>query len=77
VYFPPRVSVADIAITYGVTRAFLRECHDKHLFEPDGSGERLFFRERDQLRLRVILKGLNLGFTLSEIRQMLEISATL
>jgi len=68
----PEVStIGDMARTYGVSLRTLRFYEDRGLLRPFRNGTTRLYDGRARLRLQMILKGKQLGFTLSEIREML------
>ena len=65
-------SIGELAQEFGVTLRTLRFYEDRGMLSPKRIGGARFYREADRTRLDTILKGKQLGFTLSEIRTMLE-----
>ncbi|WP_445501314.1 MerR family transcriptional regulator [Microvirga sp. G4-2] len=64
-------SIGDLAREFGVTLRTLRFYEDRGLLSPRRDGTVRIYDARDRERLSVILKGKQLGFTLTEIRAML------
>lgn len=64
-------SIGDIAREFSVSLRALRFYEDRGLLHPHRRGTTRLYSERDRSRLQMILKGKQLGFTLSEIREML------
>jgi DNA-binding transcriptional MerR regulator len=64
-------TIGDLAREFGVTLRTLRFYEDRGLITPRRSGMTRLYGERARSRLALILKGKHLGFTLTEIRQML------
>ena len=64
-------SIGDLSREFGVTLRTLRFYEDRGLLSPRRDGLARIYDARDRARLSVILKGKNLGFTLTEIRAML------
>ena len=64
------LTIGDLAREFGVTLRALRFYEDKGLLSPKRSGTTRLYSQRDRSRLAVILKGKQLGFTLTEIRAM-------
>jgi len=60
----------DLAREFGVTLRTLRFYEDRGLLSPRREGTARIYDARDRARLSVILKGKQLGFTLTEIRAM-------
>jgi DNA-binding transcriptional MerR regulator len=64
-------TIGDLAREFGVTLRTLRFYEDRGLLSPRRDGTSRIYDARDRDRLSVILKGKQLGFTLTEIRAML------
>jgi DNA-binding transcriptional MerR regulator len=64
-------TIGDLAREFGVTLRTLRFYEDRGLLSPRRDGMARIYDARDRERLSVILKGKQLGFTLTEIRAML------
>ncbi|NIX78154.1 MerR family transcriptional regulator [Microvirga terricola] len=64
-------TIGDLAREFGVTLRTLRFYEDRGLLSPRRDGTARIYDVRDRDRLSVILKGKQLGFTLTEIRAML------
>jgi DNA-binding transcriptional MerR regulator len=65
-------TIGDLAREFGVTLRTLRFYEDRGLISPRRSGMTRLYNEKARARLALILKGKHLGFTLTEIRAMLE-----
>ena len=63
-------TIGDLAREFGVTLRTLRFYEDRGLLSPLREGMLRLYDGRDRTRLQIILKGKQLGFTLSEIRDM-------
>jgi DNA-binding transcriptional MerR regulator len=63
-------TIGDLAREFGVTLRTLRFYEDRGLLSPRREGTARIYDARDRARLSVILKGKQLGFTLTEIRAM-------
>jgi DNA-binding transcriptional MerR regulator len=63
-------TIGDLAREFGVTLRTLRFYEDRSLLSPRRDGTARIYDPRDRERLSVILKGKQLGFTLTEIRAM-------
>src|SRR3954452_18200740 len=61
-------SITDLAREFGVTLRTLRHYEDVGLIAPERRGTTRVFRARDRIRLQLILRGKRLGFSLPEIR---------
>jgi DNA-binding transcriptional MerR regulator len=66
-------SVTELANDLGVTPRALRFYEDKGLIAPQRAGNTRVYTHRDRGRLMLILRGKRLGFTLSEVREWLDL----
>lgn len=64
-------TIGDLAREFGVTLRTLRFYEHRGLLQPRREGLSRFYSEADKARLALILKGKQLGFTLTQIRAML------
>ena len=69
-------SISELYREFDVTARAIRFYEDQGLLEPERVGRRRVYHERDRVRLRLILRGKRLGFSLSEIREMFELYDT-
>ncbi len=58
--------------TFDVTPRTLRFYEQKELLNPQRQGTRRLYTRRDRARLTLILRGKRFGFSLEDIRQLLE-----
>lgn len=65
-------SIREMAETFGVTIRALRFYEDRGLLHPQRHGGVRHYGELDKKHLSLILKGKQLGFTLSEIHDMID-----
>ena len=65
-------TIGQMASEFGVTLRTLRFYEDKGMLKPRREGTARFYASPDRLRLQMILKGKQLGFTLSEIRELID-----
>jgi DNA-binding transcriptional MerR regulator len=65
---PQRWTITQLAEDFGVTLRTLRHYEDVGLLTPERRGTQRVFHPRDRIRLRLILRGRRLGFSLPEIR---------
>ena len=61
----------DLAALYGVSLRTLRFYEDRGLIAPRRQGTSRFYSAKDRIRLELILKGKRLGFSLSEIHDLI------
>ncbi len=67
------MTIREMCDTYDVTPRTLRFYESKELLFPIREGQRRLFTKRDRARLQLILRGKRFGFSLEEIRQLLEL----
>jgi DNA-binding transcriptional MerR regulator len=68
-------SINELAREFALTHRALRFYESRGLLSPQRDGRRRIFTRADRERLLVILKGKKLGFTLTEISEMVEAQA--
>jgi len=66
-------SIADLAKEFGVTTRTIRFYEGEGLLAPKRQGQKRLFAPRDRVRLKLILRGKRLGFSLSEIAEILDL----
>jgi len=66
-------SIADLAREFDVTHRAIRFYEDEGLLSPARAGTRRVYSKRDWVRLKLILRGKRLGFSLAEVHEMLEL----
>ena len=66
-------TIAEICKKFNVTPRTLRFYESKELLFPIRIGEKRMFTRRDQARLKLILQGKRFGFSLENIRQLLNL----
>ncbi len=64
-------TISDMATEFGVSLRTLRFYEDRHLLQPVRRGTARLYSTTDRARLRMILKAKELGFTLSEISDLM------
>ncbi len=64
-------SIGDLARESGATLRAIRFYEDHGLLRPIRQGQRRIYQERDRTRLKLILRGKRLGFSLAEIAEIL------
>jgi len=67
------MTIREMCDTYDVTPRTLRFYEAKELLAPIRQGTKRLFTKRDRARLKLILRGKRFGFSLEEIRQLLEL----
>jgi len=66
-------SIGDLAKEFKCTLRTLRFYEDKGLINPKRDGMNRVYTRRDRARLKLVLMGKQVGFSLSEIRDMLDL----
>ena len=68
-----RLTIRQMCDLFGVTPRTLRFYEAKELLFPERIGQKRLFTKRDQARMKLILRGKRYGFSLEDIRQLLEL----
>jgi DNA-binding transcriptional MerR regulator len=66
-------SISDLSEEFGVTARALRFYEDEGLIAPQRIGLARVYSKRDRARLAWILRGKRVGFSLAEIREMIDL----
>ncbi|WP_328838309.1 MerR family transcriptional regulator [Methylobrevis albus] len=66
-------TIGDLAREFGVTLRTLRFYEDKDLITPQRDGLNRLYTRRDRARLKLVLMGKRVGFSLNEIKDMLDL----
>ena len=66
-------SISDLCEEFGVTARALRFYEDEGLIAPERRGTARIYSHRDRARLAWILRGKRVGFSLAEIREMIDL----
>ena len=67
------MTIREMCDAFGVTPRTLRFYEAKELLFPIREGQKRLFTKRDRARLKLILRGKRFGFSLEEIRQLLDL----
>lgn len=67
------MTIREMCDAFDVTPRTLRFYEAKELLFPEREGQRRLFTKRDSARLKLILRGKRFGFSLEEIRQLLDL----
>ncbi len=67
------LTIRQMCDAFGVTPRTLRFYESKELLAPIREGQKRLFTRRDRARLTLILRGKRFGFSLEEIRQLLDL----
>lgn len=68
-----RYTISDLSAEFGVTARALRFYEDEGLIAPVRNGLARIYSKRDRARLAWIMRAKNVGFSLSEIRDMIDL----
>jgi DNA-binding transcriptional MerR regulator len=66
-------TITELAEEFGITTRAIRFYEDKDLLHPQRHGMSRIYRRRDRARLNLILRGKRLGFSLADIKEMLDL----
>lgn len=69
------MTIRQMCDSFEVTPRTLRFYEAKELLSPIREGQKRLFTRRDRARLKLILRGKRFGFSLEEIRQLLDLYA--
>ena len=67
------MNIREMCDAFDVTPRTLRFYESKELLFPVREGQKRLFSKRDRARLKLILRGKRFGFSLEEIRQLLDL----
>ena len=62
-------TISELAGEFGVSSRALRLYEESKLLAPKREGTKRIYAERDRVRLRLVLRGKRLGWSLAEIRE--------
>lgn len=66
-------TITDLAKEFAVTTRAIRFYEDQGLLDPQREGRKRIYSNRDRTRLKLILRGKRLGFSLGETRELFEL----
>jgi DNA-binding transcriptional MerR regulator len=66
-------SISDLTAEFGTTARALRFYEDEGLLSPARQGLTRIYSRRDRARLAWILRGKNVGFSLTEIKELIDL----
>jgi len=66
-------SITELAEEFDVTTRTIRYYEDEGLLKPTRQGQRRIYAAGDRVRLKLIMRGKRLGFSLAEIKEMVTI----
>ena len=68
---PAEMTISQMSRLYGVSLRTLRFYEDRGLIKPRREGNARYYRGADRVRMEMILRGKKLGFTLTEINDLI------
>lgn len=69
---PASYSISELAREFGITTRTIRFYEDKGLLNPKRRGQTRIYSPEDRVRLKLILRGKRLGFSLEESREIID-----
>jgi len=66
-------SISELAKEFDITTRSIRFYEDQGLLNPQRQGQTRIYSKRDRVRLKLILRGKRLGFSLAETGQLFEL----
>ena len=66
-------TITELALAFHVTPRAIRFYEDQGLIAPERQGQNRVYSRRDRARLAWILRAKNVGFSLAEIREMIDL----
>lgn len=66
-------TITELAAAFNVTPRAIRFYEDQGLIAPERQGQNRVYSRRDRARLAWILRAKNVGFSLAEIREMIDL----
>ena len=68
--------ISELAKEFDITTRSIRFYEDEGLLKPERKGSMRIYNRKDKIRLKLILRGKRLGFSLAEIRELFELYDT-
>ncbi len=66
-------TITELATEFKITTRTIRFYEDKGLITPERIGQRRIYHPRDHVRLQLVMRGKRLGFSLDEIKEMIDL----
>lgn len=63
-------SIGELAKTFDITPRSIRFYEEQGLLSPERNGQSRIYRKKDKVRLKLILRGKRLGFSLAETKTL-------
>ncbi|MBE8167927.1 MAG: MerR family DNA-binding transcriptional regulator [Shewanella sp.] len=73
---PSSYSISDLSKEFDITTRSIRFYEDQGLLKPKRRGQTRVYSLKDKVRLKLILRGKRLGFSLAETRRLFEMYDT-
>ncbi len=67
------LTIREMQQRFGVTARTLRFYEEEGMIAPLREGQRRLYRRGEQIKMKLILRGRNLGFSLAEVRKIMEL----
>ena len=64
-------TISELDREFNITPRSIRHYEDEQLITPERNGSQRIYRKGDRVRLQLILRGKRIGFSLSEIREII------
>lgn len=68
----PHFTISQLSGEFGITTRAIRFYEEKGLISPRRTGQQRLYTAADRVRLKLILRGKRLGFTLDESRDLID-----
>jgi DNA-binding transcriptional MerR regulator len=68
---PTRFTITDLSVEFAITPRTIRFWEDQGLIAPQRAGGKRVYSRRDRTRLKLALRGKRLGFSLAEIKDLI------
>lgn len=66
-------SISELAKEFDVTTRSIRFYEDQELLRPSRNGQTRIFSSKDRVRLKLILRGKRMGFSLAETKELFDL----
>ena len=70
---PTKYSISDLSKEFDITTRSIRFYEDQGLVSPTRKGQTRIYNQRDKVRLKLILRGKRLGFSLAETGRLFKL----
>ncbi len=70
---PTQYSISQLAKEFDITNRSLRHYEEFGLITPQRVGKRRVYNKKDRTRLQLILRGKRVGFSLTEIKEIIDL----